>query len=224
MLTERKKCAPDFAKSSLPVSWVTMKLSLASEHRAISYKVLTELVTPRPIAWVSTLNEDGSVNLAPYSFFNVFGSKPPLLIFGAGDKSPGVPKDTVRNILREKEYVINLVDEANAEAMNLSAASLPYGDSELELNGCSLAESEGIRTPRIAEAPAALECRLHSVQLIEENRIVLGLGDKVWVQDGILDPETHYLNPEAYQVIGRMQGPDGYIHCNDRFQMAWPKV
>ena len=200
-----------------------MELDLAGRDNSIAYKVLTALVTPRPIAWISTLNEDGSVNLAPFSFFNVFGSAPPLVIFGVGNKSPGVPKDTVRNIEREKEFVVNLVDEHVAEAMNQSAAVLPYGESELSRSGCTTAASVEIRTPRIAESPVSLECRLHDIQKIKGNRILLGLGGKLHVRDGILDPVTKYLNPEAFPVIGRMQGPDGYVRCRDRFDMAWPQ-
>lgn len=201
-----------------------MELDLAGKDNNIAYKVLTALVTPRPIAWISTLNEDGSVNLAPFSFFNVFGSAPPLVIFGVGNKAPGVPKDTVRNIEREKEFVVNLVDEHVAEAMNLSAMELPYGESELHRNGCTTVPSLEIRTPRIAESPVALECTLHEIQKIKGNRIILGLGGKMIVRDGILDPVTKYLNPEAFPVIGRMQGPDGYVRCRDRFDMAWPRV
>lgn len=200
-----------------------MELDLAGQHNDIAYKVLTALVTPRPIAWVSTLNEDGSVNLAPFSFFNVFGSAPPLVIFGVGNKAPGVPKDTVRNIEREKEFVVNLVDEQVAEAMNLSAAANPYGVSELDHIGCTPAPSIEIRTPRVAESPVSLECKLHEIQKIKGNRIILGLGNKMIIRDGILHPETKYINPEAFPVIGRMQGPDGYVRCRDRFSMKWPR-
>ena len=200
-----------------------MQLDLAEKDNNIAYKVLTALITPRPIAWVSTLNEDGSINVAPFSFFNVFGSAPPLLIFGVGNKAPGVPKDTVRNILREKEFVVNLVDEDVAEAMNLSAAALPYGESELDHNGCTPADSIEIRTPRIAQAPVAFECKLHEIQKIGGNRLVMGIANKVHIRDGILDPETKYLNGDAFPVIGRMQGPDGYVRSRDRFSMKWPR-
>jgi len=199
-----------------------MNLDLSGTDSSIAYKVLTALVTPRPIAWVSTLNEDGGINLAPFSFFNVFGSSPPLLIFGVGDKEPGVPKDTLRNIAREKEFVVNLVDEATAEAMNMSAATLPYGHSELEINGCTTAPSLAIRTPRVAEAPVAMECRLHNIQQIGDNNIVLGIVGKMFVREGILHPVTKHLNPEAFPVIGRMQSPDGYVYCRERFSMHRP--
>ena len=97
-----------------------MEFDLTGEHSRYAYKLLAGLVTPRPIAWVTTLNEDGSVNAAPFSFFNVLGTKPPILGFAPGDKEPGIPKDTARNIRRTGEFVVNLVDEACAERMNLT--------------------------------------------------------------------------------------------------------
>jgi len=200
-----------------------MQLDLAHDHQPAAYKILTALVTPRPIAWVTTLNEDGTVNAAPFSFFNVFGSRPPLLIFNCGDRAEGGPKDTARNAAREKEFVVNLVDETVAEAMNECAAALPYGTSELERHDCTPAPSLDVRTPRIAQAPASLECTVHDIQMIGQNRLIYGLIGKVHVRDGLLDPESLYLDPPAYRPVGRMQGPDGYVHCRDRFNMRWPR-
>ncbi len=199
-----------------------MQLDLAGPENDMAYKVLTALVTPRPIAWVSTLNEDGTVNAAPFSFFNVFGDSPPLVILGIGNRSGGQPKDTVRNAEREGEFVVNLVDEAVAEAMNRSAASLAYGVSELEEVGCHAAPGMALRTPRIAEAPAALECRLQGIQTIGNNRLLLGLVGKVWVREGILDPRNFRLVPGTFSVVGRMEGPDGYVRCRDRFTLSRP--
>jgi flavin reductase (DIM6/NTAB) family NADH-FMN oxidoreductase RutF len=201
-----------------------MELDLASSEPTFAYKILTSLVTPRPIAWVSTLNEDGSINLAPFSFFNVFGSQPPLLIFNCGNRIPeGVPKDTARNIEREGEFVVNLVDEGVKEAMNQSAAALPYGSSELDLHDCTVTASPGLRPPRVTASPASLECNLHKIEMIGNNRLIYGLIQHVHVRDGLVDPETFYLDPPAYKPIGRMQGPDGYVYCRDRFEFQWPR-
>ncbi|NRB77011.1 MAG: flavin reductase, partial [Verrucomicrobiales bacterium] len=87
-----------------------MEFDLTGEHSRYAYKLIAGLVTPRPIAWVTTEDEDGRVNAAPFSFFNVFGSRPPVLAFAPGDKEPGIPKDTARNIRRSGEFVVNLVD------------------------------------------------------------------------------------------------------------------
>lgn len=200
-----------------------MQLDLEHDDHPIAYKILTALVTPRPIAWVSTLNQEGTVNVAPFSFFNVFGVNPPLVIFNCGNRPEGGAKDTALNVEREQEFVVNLVDETVAEAMNQSAKALPYGESELELHTCTPAASVGVRTPRVAEAPVALECRLHRMELIGKNRLIYGIVGKVFVRDGLLDPDTRYLNQEAYRPIGRMQGPDGYVYCRERFTMKWPR-
>jgi len=200
-----------------------MQLDLAHDDNPIAYKVLTALVTPRPIAWVSTRNEDGSVNVAPFSFFNVFGVNPPLLIFNCGNRPEGGPKDTALNVEREKEFVVNLVDETVVEAMNQSAAALPYGESELDLHDCTPAPSVDLRTPRVAEAPVSLECRLHQIEQIGGNRLIYGLIGKIHVRDGLLDPETKYIDPPSYRPVGRMQGPDGYVYCRERFALRWPR-
>ncbi len=106
-----------------------MELDLEGRHSDRAYNLLASLVTPRPIAWVTTLNPDGSVNAAPFSFFNVLGAHPPIVGFCPGDREPGIPKDTAQNIRRTHEFVVNLVDETIADAMNLTAASHPFGKS-----------------------------------------------------------------------------------------------
>src|SRR5437868_14767560 len=110
-----------------------MELELEGKNAARAYGWLASLVTPRPIAWVTSLSPDGVVNAAPFSFFNLLGADPPILGFCPGDREDGTPKDTARNIRLSHEFVVNLVDESVAEAMNRTAASLPYGVSELEI-------------------------------------------------------------------------------------------
>ncbi|MEC5129628.1 flavin reductase family protein [Verrucomicrobiales bacterium BCK34] len=199
-----------------------MEFDLTGEHSRYAYKLLAGLVTPRPIAWVTTLNEDDSVNAAPFSFFNVLGTKPPILGFAPGNKEPGIPKDTARNIRRTGEFVVNLVDEACAEQMNLTSSEVPAGASEVELAELKTAASVSIKTPRIASAPVAMECREWSTLEIGQNRLVIGLIDRVFTQDGILDPETLLVNPEAFAPIGRMEVPSGYCRTADRFEMKRP--
>ena len=104
-----------------------MELDLEGEHAARSYAVLVALVVPRPIGWVTTINAEGVVNAAPFSFFNVLGSSPPIVGFCPGDRQDGTPKDTARNIRLMHQFVVNLVDEDVAESMNRTAASVPYG-------------------------------------------------------------------------------------------------
>jgi flavin reductase (DIM6/NTAB) family NADH-FMN oxidoreductase RutF len=200
-----------------------MEFDLTGEHSRYAYKLLAGLVTPRPIAWVTTLNEDGSVNAAPFSFFNVLGTRPPILGFAPGDKDPGIPKDTARNIRRSGEFVVNLVDEACAERMNITSSEVAADVSEIELAELKTEASVSIAVPRIAEAPVALECREWSTLEIGRNRLIIGLIDRVFTREGILDPETLLVNPEAFAPIGRMEVPSGYCRTEDRFQMARPE-
>ena len=199
-----------------------MEFDLAGDDAKSAYKLLAGLVTPRPIAWVTTQDEEGRVNAAPFSFFNVFGTRPPILGFAPGDKEPGIPKDTARNIRRNGEFVVNLVDEACAEAMNRTSAEVEFGVSEIQLAGLSTVPSVGVSPPRIAEAPVALECREWSTMEIGKNRLVIGLIDRVHTKDGVLDPETLLVVPEVFQPIGRMEVPSGYCKTTDRFQMPRP--
>ena len=196
-----------------------MEFDLTGEHSRYAYKLLAGLVTPRPIAWVTTADEDGKVNAAPFSFFNVFGSRPPVLAFAPGDKEPGIPKDTARNIRRTGEFVVNLVDEACAEAMNQTAAVLDFGVSEIEMAGLHTTPSTRVKPPRISEAPVALECREWSTLEIGRNRMVIGLIDRIHTRDGVLDPGTLLVNPDQFAPIGRMEVPSGYYQTEDRFQM-----
>ena len=193
------------------------------EYLARAYRLLAGLVTPRPIAWVTTQDESGRVNAAPFSFFNLLGTDPPILGFAPGDREPGIPKDTARNIRRTREFVVNLVDEACAEAMNLTSAALPPGVSEIELAGLHTLPSRTVAVPRIAEAPVALECTEWSTIEMGENRLVIGLIHHLHVRDGILDPETLLVNPEVFLPIGRMEIPAGYCRTRDRFQLPRPK-
>lgn len=199
-----------------------MEFDLHGEHRKYAYRLLAGLVTPRPIAWITTQDENGTVNAAPFSFFNVFGTRPPILAFAPGDKEPGIPKDTARNIRRTREFVVNLVDEACAEAMNTTAAELKHGESEIELAGLTTLPSKTIAPPRIAEAPVSLECREWSTMEIGDNRLVIGLIDYIHTKDGVLDPDSLLVNPEAFSPIGRMEVPSGYCRTEDRFPMERP--
>lgn len=192
------------------------------EHADRAYPILAGLVTPRPIAWVTTLNEDGTVNAAPFSFFNVFGDDPPLVIFAPGDRDDGTPKDTARNCRRSGEFVINLVDESLSEAMNGTSATLPYGVSETERGNLTTAASSSVAPPRIAAAPAALECKVHSIQEIGTNRIILGIVHRVHVREEFFDIETLRVRGERFHPLGRMSVPSWYCRTGDLFEMVRP--
>jgi len=199
-----------------------MELDLEGEHESRGYALLVSLVTPRPIAWITSVGADGVVNAAPFSFFNVLGSSPPIVGVCPGDRADGGPKDTARNIRQSHQFVVNLVDEGLAEAMNRTAASLPYGVSELEGSGLSTAPSSLVRPPRIQEAPASLECQEWGTLQIGDNRLIIGLVKRIHVRDELYDPVTQRIRSERFAVIGRMASPSWYCRTGDRFEMQRP--
>ena len=200
-----------------------MTIDLFGEHADRAFPILSSLIVPRPIAWVTTLNENGTVNAAPFSFFGLFGSKPPLVIFTVGDRPEGGPKDTARNVERTGEFVLHTVDEPLAKTMVATAAALPYGESETEAVNLETAPSKAVAVPRLAAAPTALECRVHSIQRIGYNRLVLGTVVSLELRDDLFDPESRRIVQENYHPVGRMGAPDWYCRCSDRFEMKLPK-
>ena len=200
-----------------------MEIDLEGKHARRAYAMLVALVTPRPIAWVTTLDAKGVVNAAPFSFFNALGANPPIIGFAPGDRDDGSPKDTARNIRLNHEFVVNLVDESTAEAMNRTAAELPYGVSELEAAGLTAVPSSVVAPPRIGEAPASLECSEWGTLQIGGNRVVIGLVRRVHVRDELIDPEKLRIRTEKFHVVGRMASPNWYCRTRDRFEMVRPK-
>jgi len=199
-----------------------MELDLAGQHADRAYPILASLVTPRPIAWVTTLGLDGVVNAAPFSFFNVLGAEPPIVGFSPGDREDGTPKDTARNVRAGHEFVVNLVDEALAEAMNKTAATLPYGVSEIAHAGLTTAPSSVVKPPRIAEAPASLECVEWGTLQIGDNRLIIGLVKRLHIRDELIDPETLRIRSDDFHAVGRMASPHWYCRTRDRFEMIRP--
>ncbi len=184
------------------------------------YKLVTGVVVPRPIAWVSTLNEDGSVNLAPFSFFGLMGSDPAVVAFAPGDRSEGAPKDTARNIGPGGEFVVNLVSAAQAQAMNLTATDFPSGHAEPEHLGIELSASSRVKVPRVTRSPASLECREVQTLLIGRTRIILGEVLALSIEEGaVQDAAKHYVNTPALDLIGRMGGRGGYTTTRDAFEI-----
>ena len=199
-----------------------MLLDLKGSLADRAYPILASLVCPRPIAWVTTLNDDGSVNAAPFSFFNLMGTEPPLVVFCPGDHDDGTPKDTARNAQSRGEFVVHLVDEPLAETMVRTSASHPYGKSEAEHEQLATLPSSTLSTPRLADAPVALECRVHSIQRIGENRLVLGLIEAVHVRDDLYDPELRRIRTDLYHPVGRMAVPNWYCTTRDQFEIVRP--
>jgi flavin reductase (DIM6/NTAB) family NADH-FMN oxidoreductase RutF len=199
-----------------------MELDLEKEFADRAYQLLVSLVTPRPIALVTTISADGKVNAAPFSFFNVMGANPPICAFAPSDRENGVPKDTALNVRATHEFVVNLVDEKIAEAMNQCAASLPFGENELVRAGLTAAPCSVVKPPRIAEAPASLECVEWGTLQIGGNRMVIGVIKRIHLRDELFDAEKKRINADKLFLIGRMASPHWYCTTRDRFEMKRP--
>jgi flavin reductase (DIM6/NTAB) family NADH-FMN oxidoreductase RutF len=187
------------------------------------YKLLAASVVPRPIAWVTTKSRDGVVNAAPFSFFNAMGADPPTVAIGIIPRE-GRLKDTAANIQETAEFVVNLVSEANAEAMNVTCIDAPPEVDELQLAKLTAVPSRSVAPPRIGESPVAFECRLLAslvtgpLQTIVIGRVVCAHIDDAFV----LDAERCHLDTPALRLIGRMHGSGVYVRSSDRFEMRRP--
>jgi flavin reductase (DIM6/NTAB) family NADH-FMN oxidoreductase RutF len=186
-----------------------------------NYKFLIGSIVPRPIAVVSTLNENGSNNLAPFSFFTACSAKPMIVAFCPLIRvSTGEKKDTVINIEREKEFVINFARVETMEKINLCATELEYGKDEFELSGLTPVDSEIVKAKRVAESLIHFECKLHDINYFGKEAgagsIIFGEVVKVHVDESVLDSGrilTDILNP-----IGRGAGND-WVKCTDLVQL-----
>jgi flavin reductase (DIM6/NTAB) family NADH-FMN oxidoreductase RutF len=184
------------------------------------YKLVVSSVVPRPIAWVVTQDEAGTVNAAPYSFFNAFSDNPVVVGFGAGPRPEGALKDTADNIRRTGEFVVNLVPESAIHGMNATAIDFPPGVDELAEAGLTKLASAKIRPPRIAESPVALECV--TFQLIPAGRHTIVLGRVVAMHindDCMLDAAKFYVDTPKLGLVGRMHGRGWYTRTEDRIEV-----
>ena len=196
-----------------------MQFDLQGVDKSQAYRLLASVVVPRPIALVTTLGADGVVNAAPFSFFNLLGSSPPVVGLGIGNRDMDTPKDTRANIERTGEFVVNLVGESLAEAMNVCGMDFPAGVSELDAANLSTLPSSSVSAPRLAESDVHLECRLHSVVPIGDNRIVLAEVICLHIRDEFLDKESLRVRTEALHLIGRMHGGGWYARTTDLFDL-----
>lgn len=186
------------------------------------YKLLVATVVPRPIAWVVTQSPSGLLNAAPYSFFNVLSGDPPLVAIGIGGRAPGDVKDTGGNIRTSGQFVVNLVDVACAEAMNVTAIDFPPDVDEIAEAGLTTLPSVRVGPPRIAESPVAMECeRFATLEVGNERALVLGRVLAMHVRDdAVMDAGRCYIDTPKLDLIGRMAGSGGYVRTTDRFEIA----
>lgn len=189
------------------------------------YKLMIGSIVPRPIAWVSSMDEQGRLNLAPYSFFTAVCPNPPLVVFCPIIRRTDLqPKDTLRNIRATGEFVINIVNEATAEAMNLTSVEAPPELDEFVFAGLTPAPSVQIKPPRVAESPVSFECKLHQIvdvgNLPGQGSMVIGQIVYIHINDAVYVPD-YKVDPTVLQAIGRMGGT-GYSTTRDRFDLERP--
>jgi flavin reductase (DIM6/NTAB) family NADH-FMN oxidoreductase RutF len=190
------------------------------------YRIMVNLIAPRPIAWVSTQSDTGQSNLAPFSFFNGVGSNPPCLMFAPANRADGSKKDTLRNIESNGEFVVNLVSYSQAKAMNQTAAEYVSDISEFEKCHIAAEQSSHVQPLRVADSVASFECDL--IQAIELGsgpggaNLVVGRIIAIHVKDEVIDAEGH-LQSEQFDLIGRLGGTE-YTRVADRFSLERPKL
>jgi flavin reductase (DIM6/NTAB) family NADH-FMN oxidoreductase RutF len=200
-----------------------VRFDVAAHPGAQAYKLLAGLVVPRPIALVTTIDVQGIVNAAPFSFFNVMGTEPPLAVLAPGDREDGTPKDTAANLLANGECVIHLCDEPMADRMVACARSLPPGVSEVDRERLATRPAERVRPPILVDCPVALECRVLDIRKYGENRVVVVEILLAHVRAGIADPVTWRVDYVQYAPVGRMNSPDGYVRTRDIFRKDLPR-
>lgn len=189
---------------------------------ARSYKLMTSLVVPRPIAWLVTNAPSGGCNAAPFSFFNCFSGAPPVVCVGIG-RPDGRAKDSLVHIERDREFVINMVSEELAPAMNITAVDFPPDWDELEVAGLETVPSTKIRVPRIAASPVAFECRFRQrIDAGDDTANVIVVADVVAIHvhdDAVTNVARCHIDTSKLGIVGRMQSPGQYTRTRDTFEM-----
>ncbi|TAU84598.1 flavin reductase family protein [Rhizobium leguminosarum] len=188
------------------------------------YKLMIGTIIPRPIALVTTVDENGRINAAPFSFFNCLSADPPILAIGVENNADMSFKDTGHNIRMTEVFTVNIVSFEIAEAMHVCGAKYPLGVDELKEAGLTAMPGEKVASPFIAEAPAAFECRRHvTLELGRSRQIVMGEIVYAHYRAGVVDPERLHVDPAAVDAIARLGG-DTCATIRDRFEMLTPKL
>jgi flavin reductase (DIM6/NTAB) family NADH-FMN oxidoreductase RutF len=188
------------------------------------YQLLIGLVTPRPIAWITTVSPNGITNLAPFSFFNAITARPPTLIFSCANRRDGSKKDTIRNIEAVPEFVVNVCSYEQREAINNTSAELDYEVDELATFGLTAIASETVKPPRVAGTKAQFECVVHQIVVVGEGslaaNLVIGRITMIHAEDEIFD-DRGAVDPGKLDTIGRLGGSN-YARTTDRFSLDRP--
>lgn len=184
------------------------------------YKLLVGAVVPRPIALVTSISSNGTVNAAPFSFFNAVCNDPPAVFVGVNSDFDGREKDTAVNIRTSEEFVVNMVDEALCPLMNLCEIEFPHGIGEPEALGLQTVSAARVAPPRLSAAPISLECRLlQTVSLAPGKAMFIGRVIHMHVDDRLYDAEKNYVLADRARIVGRMHGAGEYVRTTDLFDM-----
>ena len=200
-------------------------LPMQHKDAGLTHNPLKAIVSPRPIGWISSKGADGSVNLAPYSFFNAISENPAMVIFSADCSGHDHRKDSLRNVEETGEFVVNIVGQTQFDAMNMSSESLEYGENEFLHAGLEMVDSETVSPPRVGGVPAALECRLfQTVPLPRDDAgrgyvMVMGTITGIYVDEMVI--KDGKLDYTAFTPISRL-GYRDYARVTDIFQVARP--
>lgn len=199
-----------------------MQLDPATAPAQSIYKLLIGCVVPRPIAWVSTVGPDGVNNLAPFSFFMAICNDPPTVAFSSGPRAAD-RKDTVRNAEGSGDFVVNIVDDARAEQMNLTSGEYPPDVDEFALAKLTALPGVKVKAPRVLEAPINMECRVTQILTIGNGPHSLVIGEVVYfhLRDDIYDARTGRIDQSRLMPVGRLAGHQ-YAHVHDIFEMKRP--
>lgn len=200
-----------------------MHIDPATVERRVFYRILTGCIVPRPIAWVSTQDSAGQVNLAPFSFFNGVASNPPSLSVCVSHNSRRATgqKDTLSNMLDTGEFVVNVVDEATAAAMVKTSSDVPPEVNEFEIAGLTPIPSMVVRPPRVGESPASFECVVYTTVQVGEgsgsSTLVVGVIQHMHIRDDVAD-EQGYIDTLRLKPVGRLAGND-YCLVHETFEL-----
>lgn len=194
---------------------------LADTRSRDRYKLLSGLIVPRPIGWIGTRRADGTNNLAPFSFFNIVSSNPPIVLFSAGSHRDR-PKDSSTLAGRSGEFTVNIVSELVVEAMSVTSGSFSADDDEFAIAGLTAVAGHKVGAPLVAESPANLECKVR--QIIEigasgSTELVVGDVLVIHVEDEVLDGTR--IDNDALRAVGRMAG-NTYVRTRERFEVRGP--
>ncbi|HKI59275.1 MAG TPA: flavin reductase family protein [Trueperaceae bacterium] len=200
-----------------------MDFDFSELSRRAIYRLLVDTVVPRPIAFVTTVNESGGRNAAPFSFFNVMGHDPPIVVLGLEQRRDGRLKDTAANVRATHAFVVNLVSEELAQAMNLCSADLEPWVDEPALVGLEMVPSTRVSVPRLAAAPASLECEeMMSIGLGEGRTLVVGKVLALHVEDRYYDRAGERVRTADMHLVARMHGSGWYARTSDLFLLERP--